>query len=220
MFTLKQLVVLALAGTTFAAPAAHRREDIQEHYAGRMEGTQWFDAKTGYPSFSGSSTTGDDTTTTVVVYGSGSSSTPAASASTGTTTTTTGSSGSDTGYMAVVNKWRSAGGLKALTQSSKLEGNALKTAQDGNGKMVHELNSGSMAQVLAPGSASDFEKVYVGGWLCEVPSLAGLNGICNTMDAGWDHSNGETGHADILTSKSYSNIGCALANGIWACDLS
>ena len=123
------------------------------------------------------------------------------------------------GYMDVVSKWRAAGGLSALTEDSTLQGNALKTATDGNGQMVHELNPGSFAQVLAPGDASNFESVYVGGWLCESPNLPGLNGICSTEAQGWDHSNGETGHADILTSTSYSKIGCALADGIWACDL-
>ena len=81
-----------------------------------------------------------------------------------------------------------------------------------------ELNPGSMAQVLAPGDASNFENVFVGGWLCEVPSLPGLNGICSSMSAGWDYE-GQTGHADILSSTSYTKIGCALFDGIWGCDL-
>jgi uncharacterized protein YkwD len=131
----------------------------------------------------------------------------------------TGGSGGQDDYMSVVSKWRAAGGLKPLTQDSQLEANALKTANDSGGQLKHELNPGSMAQVLAPGDSSDFESVYVGGWLCEIPSLPGLDGICSSMAQGWDHSNGETGHADILTSGSYSNIGCALAEGIWACDL-
>lgn len=130
----------------------------------------------------------------------------------------TGAPSTNTGYMAVVDEWRSNMGLSALTQDSQLEANALKTAQDGNGNMVHELNPGTMAQVLAPGSADEFEHVYVGGWLCELPNLPGLNGICNTMSAGWSYG-GQTGHADILKSTSYSKIGCALATGIWACDL-
>lgn len=120
--------------------------------------------------------------------------------------------------MGIVDEWRSKMGMSQLTHDSTLEGNALKTAQDGNGQMVHELNPGSMAQVLAPGSESEFEKVFVGGWLCEVPSLPGLNGICSSMSQGWAY-NGETGHADILSSTSYSKIGCACATGIWACDL-
>lgn len=127
------------------------------------------------------------------------------------------SSGGD-GYMGVVSQWRSAMGLSALSEDSKLVANALKTAQDGNGQMKHELNPGSFAQVLAPGSANDFEKVFVGGWLCERPNLPGLNGICGQMSQGWSYD-GQTGHADILSSSKYSKIGCALATGIWACDL-
>merc|ERR1712029_898799 len=96
--------------------------------------------------------------------------------------------------------------------------NALKTVQNSDGSMVHELNPGTMAQVLAPGTSSDFENVFVGGWLCEIPTLPGLDGVCSTMSAGWSY-NGETGHAKILTATSYSKIGCALYAGIWACDL-
>lgn len=124
----------------------------------------------------------------------------------------------NSGYMGVVDTWRSKMGLGALSQDSKLEGNALKTAQDGNGEMVHELNPGTFAQVLAPGSADEFEHVFVGGWLCEMPSLPGLDGICGSQSQGWSYG-GQTGHAEILSSTSYSKIGCALADGIWACDL-
>lgn len=142
--------------------------------------------------------------------------TPTAAPSSGSSS---GSSGSSSGgYMGVVNEWRGKMGLSQLTESSKLQANALKTVQDGNGQMVHELNPGSMAQVLAPGDASDFENVFVGGWLCEIPSLPGLDGICSSMSQGWAYG-GETGHADILKSTSYSQIGCALAAGIWGCDL-
>ena len=124
-----------------------------------------------------------------------------------------------TGYMAVVDKWRQQLGLTKLTFDSKLEANALKTVKDGNGQMKHELNPGTFAQVLAPGgtSDSDFENCFVGGWLCERPDLPGLNGICDTAGKGWIHTS--TGHADILTSPSYSKIGCANAVGIWGCDL-
>lgn len=135
------------------------------------------------------------------------------------TGTGSGESGGTGDYMATVSKWRKAMGKGALTCDTTLEANALKTCQDGNGEMLHELNPGSMAQVLAPGAEADFEKVFVGGWLCEEPTLTGLNGICTSMDAGWDHSDGETGHADILSSDSYTKIGCGLANGIWGCDL-
>jgi len=134
--------------------------------------------------------------------------------------TTSGPSGGQDGYLDVVSKWRAAGGLPALAQDSTLEANALKTSTDSTNGLEHELNPGTFAQVLAPGDASNFESVYVGGWLCEVPSLPGLNGICATEAQGWDHSDGETGHADILTSTSYTKIGCALSGtGVWACDL-
>ena len=64
-----------------------------------------------------------------------------------------------------------------------------------------------------------FERVFVGGWLCERPTLAGLNGACGSQLAdGWDHA-GQTGHADILTAPNYKKIGCAFSQGIWGCDL-
>lgn len=127
-------------------------------------------------------------------------------------------SSNDGSYMSVVSEWRSKMGMSALTYDSQLEANSLKTVQDGNGQMVHELNKGSMAQVLAPGSPSEFTSCFVGGWLCEMPSLPGLDGICSSMSQGWSY-NGETGHAEILSSPSYSKIGCANADGIWGCDL-
>lgn len=122
------------------------------------------------------------------------------------------------GYMGTVNEWRGKLGLPTLAQDATLEANALKTCSDHPGQMVHELNSGSNAQVLAPGGPDDFVKVFVGGWLCEKPNMAGMNGICDTMSQGWSYE-GQTGHADILSSTSYTKIGCANYSGIWACDL-
>ncbi|EXJ56614.1 hypothetical protein A1O7_06958 [Cladophialophora yegresii CBS 114405] len=137
---------------------------------------------------------------------------PAAPASTPTSApASTGASGGQGDYMSVVSKMRAAGGLPPLTQDSKLEANALKTSQDSTNGLQHELNPGTFAQVLAPGSPDNFESVYVGGWLCELPNLPGLDGICSSAAQGWDHSNGETGHAEILTSTKYSKIGCAIS---------
>ena len=109
-------------------------------------------------------------------------------------------------------------GMKPLAHDSKLESNAMDTVVSSNGQMVHKLNPGSFGQVLAPGNADDFEHVFVGGWLCEMPSLPGLDGVCATQSEGWAYA-GQTGHAEILTSDSYSKIGCALHEGIWCCDL-
>lgn len=122
------------------------------------------------------------------------------------------------GYMGIVDEWRGKLGLKALKYSAKLEQNALKTAREGNGEMVHQLNDGSMGQVLAPGQPDEFYHVFVGGWLCERPSLPGLDGVCAAASEGWNYA-GQTGHADILTADSYSEIGCGCETGIWSCDL-
>jgi uncharacterized protein YkwD len=219
MFTLKQFTVLALVGSTFAAPAVLER-DWQGHWRG---GWTWehssasTDVVTAMPTATATATY--DVPVVTITATSAAYTVPATATASATTSASTASSSSTGDYMSIVSKWRAAGGLKALTQDATLQANALKTVQDGNGQMVHELNPGSMAQVLAPGDASSFESAYVGGWLCEIPTLPGLNGICSTMAKGWDHSDGETGHAEILTSSAYSKIGCALANGIWGCDL-
>lgn len=129
------------------------------------------------------------------------------------------SGGGGSGYMSVVASWRSKMGLPAFSQDSKLEANAQDTSASSGGKLTHKLNSGSMGQVMAPGSASNFESVFVGGWLCELPSLPGLgSSTCSTMSKGWNHA-GQTGHAELLSSTKYKKIGCALATGIWTCDL-
>lgn len=120
------------------------------------------------------------------------------------------------GYIDIANQWRVKLGLPAFEQDATLQANALKTCDDGNGEMVHELNPGTFGQTLAPGQPDEFEKVFVGGWLCERPDLPGLDGICDTMSSGWAY-NGQTGHADIITGD-YTKIGCANAKGIWGCD--
>jgi hypothetical protein len=124
-----------------------------------------------------------------------------------------------TSYHAVISKWRSRMGLSGLAISTKLEGNAMDTVVSGNGRMVHKLLPGSYGQVLAPGNANNFETVYVGGWLCEIPTLSGLHDVCSTLSQGWAYG-GQIGHAEILASEEYTKIGCALFAGVWCCDLS
>jgi len=160
-----------------------------------------------------------EATTTWVAPVAAATPSPAAEASPSTASTPAGSSSGGTDdYMSVVSKWRAAGGLPAVTQDSTLEANALKTSTNSVGGLIHELNPGTMAQVLAPGTTSNFEDVYVGGWLCEVPSSPGLDGICATESAGWDYD-GQTGHNAILTSTAYTKVGCAIAStNVWACD--
>ncbi|RMZ79175.1 hypothetical protein DV738_g3461, partial [Chaetothyriales sp. CBS 135597] len=248
MFTLSQFTLLALAGTSLAAPALHQREawgggwghvweyatEVVTVIGNAPEATYAAPIQTSEPEDNGwrwtwtyeapAATTTEAAVTTVVSTSAPVATTPTTSWVVWTTETTAAapsatSASYGTGYLGIANKWRAAAGLPTYTESSKLVANALKTAQDSNGQLVHELNSGTFAQVLAPGNADNFESVYVGGWLCEISTLAGLNGICSTLAQGWDHSNGETGHAEILSSTTYSEIGCALAKGIWACDL-
>lgn len=121
-------------------------------------------------------------------------------------------------YMITVDKWRARMGLKPLVNDARLESNAADTVLSGNGQMIHKLNPGSFGQVLAPGNGDDFEHVFVGGWLCEIPTLPGLQNVCSTQSDGWAY-NGQTGHAEILISDNYSKIGCALHAGVWCCDL-
>jgi hypothetical protein len=118
------------------------------------------------------------------------------------------------GYMDVVNEYMTKLGLREFECDPKLEANALDTVKSSHGKMVHKLNPGSFGQVLAPGGPSDFKHAFVGGWLCERPSL--LNGECASASEGWTYSS--TGHADIITNQSYKSIGCADFDGIIGCD--
>jgi uncharacterized protein YkwD len=122
------------------------------------------------------------------------------------------------GYMDVVSKWRSKMGMKELAVSSKLEGTSKDTVDSSPGRMKHKLNSGVYGQVLAEGTADNFEHVFLGGWLCERANLPGLGNACETASDGWNYQ-GQTGHADILTSPEYTQIGCSFATGIWCCDL-
>lgn len=144
--------------------------------------------------------------------------------------------------LAVANKWRSAYGLKTFTWDNELQGNAQKTGNDDNGTdEKHELNGNSMAQVITPGInscsnkncdglSSPFELAYLSGWLCERSSAPALAGKCPGAVAAASMSLGtETGHADILTNKDYTKIGCAFSGngqpasaqwtGLWICDL-
>jgi hypothetical protein len=118
------------------------------------------------------------------------------------------------GYMDVVNDYMSKLGLREFKCDPKLEANALDTVKSSHGQMVHKLNPGSFGQVLAPGGSSDFKHAFVGGWLCERPSL--LNGECASESKGWTYSS--TGHADIITNQAYKSIGCADFDGIIGCD--
>ena len=118
------------------------------------------------------------------------------------------------GYMDIVNDYMSKLGLREFKCDPKLEANALDTVKSSHGQMVHKLNPGSFGQVLAPGGSSDFQHAFVGGWLCERPSL--LNGECASASKGWTYSS--TGHVDIITNQAYKSIGCADFDGIIGCD--
>ena len=127
----------------------------------------------------------------------------------------------DNGYMGVVNEWRNKMGMPELKMNSFLQKSAEHVVMYSKGQMIHHLYDGTGGQVLAPGDAGNegFTKVFVGGWLCEMPGLPGLNGVCNEMSKGWAYE-GQTGHAKILTDPQYQYIGCALDQGIWCCDVS
>ncbi|KAL9597778.1 MAG: hypothetical protein Q9179_004150, partial [Wetmoreana sp. 5 TL-2023] len=90
--------------------------------------------------------------------------------------------------LTTINKWRVKYSVPELAWSTTLVANVQKTEKDDNGaQLIHELNPGSYAQVLAQGHNtamsctapdSPFELAYV-GWLCEVPStvLTNDNGV-------------------------------------------
>jgi len=218
MYALKTLSVLAIAATSvFAAPTPVEN--------GALEARQWRGGNRYWnrPDSTAEATTygygGDAPAETSGPVSWGAPSQPAAAPATPAPSTAPATTGGSGDWFDIANKWRVAGGKPAFTQSSTLVANAQKTADDSVGGLKHELNPGTFAQVLAPGDASNFESVYVGGWLCELPNSPGLNGICSTESAGWNHD-GQTGHAEILTGD-YKSIGCALSTstGVWSCDL-
>lgn len=149
--------------------------------------------------------------------------------------------GSDASILAVANKYRSLYGLPAFKWSSQLKANAAKTGEDNGGvNMNHELNSGSMGQVITPGLATASPSVDLGGlspfeaaylsWMCEKSSDSEISKFCPIMQSAMHMMYSSTGHYDILTSSSYSSIGCKfVANpaasssspyqGIWTCDV-
>ncbi|KID80857.1 CAP domain protein [Metarhizium guizhouense ARSEF 977] len=125
----------------------------------------------------------------------------------------------NSGYMAIVNKWRATMELGSLKHNTTLESNALQTSSGGT--LTHVMNNGTMAQVMAPGNPDNFESVFVGCWLCEMPNFTGIKEKCDVLSKQWKHDQvpPETRHAQYLTSGKYSKIGCGFAAGIWTCDL-
>lgn len=147
--------------------------------------------------------------------------------------------------LTTINKWRKIYNLPLLRWNHQLELNALKTGTDGAGYYQnHELNPGTMAQVITPGMSvkyggdlggdSPFELSYV-AWLCESSSDAELKSDgkdqCKLVDDNLHMYYDDKGHYDILTQSSYTKIGCAFADnpnsgndtpyqGLWVCDLS
>lgn len=147
--------------------------------------------------------------------------------------------------LTTINKWRKIYKLPLLRWNHQLELNALKTATDGAGQYQnHELNPGTMAQVISPGMEvkyggnlggdTPFELSYV-AWLCESSSDPELKSDgtdqCQLVDDNLHMHYDDKGHYDILTSTSYTHIGCAFADnpdsgndtpyqGLWVCDLS
>ena len=131
------------------------------------------------------------------------------------------------------NYFRSMMGFPSFAYDSTLQGNAAKTNNDdGANTMTHELNPGSMAQCIAEvdnltgsGSYSSFDLTYL-GWLCEIADSR-LGNACQIMEAATNmNSGGETGHAEILRTASYSKMGCNYLtstskqewDGMWTCD--
>ncbi|KID94569.1 hypothetical protein MAJ_09461, partial [Metarhizium majus ARSEF 297] len=127
-------------------------------------------------------------------------------------------SGDEPAYMQLVNKWMDGCNLRHFKHDSLLENNAFKTSEKANGRLQHHMFEGTMGQVMAMGDMSKFESCFVGGWLCEVPSLLTDPKSCDQYGAGWNHG-GQTGHAEILSDKKYTKIGCKDYNNILTCDV-
>ncbi|MCJ1347801.1 hypothetical protein MMC31_006030 [Peltigera leucophlebia] len=147
--------------------------------------------------------------------------------------------------LTTINKWRHIYKLPLLKWNHQLEINAFKTGTDGAGvDQNHELNEGTLAEVIAPGMRikyggdlggdTPFELSYV-AWLCESSSDAELKSDgtdhCQLVEENLHVLYSEKDTYDILTSEAYTNIGCAFVDnpdlgndtpyqGLWVCDLS
>lgn len=105
-------------------------------------------------------------------------------------------------------------GFPVFTYSSQLDANAAKTNNDDSANhMIHELNSGSMAQCIAEvdntsgdGTYTPFELTYL-AWLCEIPDSR-LGSGCDAMKAATHMVLSDTGHAEILRNPQYTKMGC------------
>ncbi|EFY94508.1 cysteine-rich secretory protein [Metarhizium robertsii] len=123
-------------------------------------------------------------------------------------------------YINRVNKWMDACGLRHLAHDSTLESNAHQTSVEANGNMVHNMLPGTMAQVMARGDLTEnFDRAFVGGWLCEMKTLFKDKNFCDESDLakGWTYSG--TDHAKILSNSRYTKIGCGTAKDIVICDV-
>lgn len=96
-------------------------------------------------------------------------------------------------YLDIANTWRRNQNLRTFSGSSQLESNALKTAVNGNGQLVHQLNAGSFAQNLAYGNAGNFIDV-------------------------WYYWGTFQGNAEIMKNPGYTKLGCGFSKGVWVCD--
>ncbi|PFH57416.1 hypothetical protein XA68_15112 [Ophiocordyceps unilateralis] len=128
-------------------------------------------------------------------------------------------------YLSIVNHWRSVIGIKQnMTVSTSLEANALAACRQSSSSNLQHTQDPGEGQVLAPGPEKSFEYVFVGGWLCEMPSLPGISQACDVVRRGvpgetpWLLTT-ETGHARLLSDPSFTKIGCANANNVWGCNL-
>ncbi|KAF2839744.1 hypothetical protein M501DRAFT_1015837 [Patellaria atrata CBS 101060] len=153
----------------------------------------------------------------------------------------------------VANYWRAKAGKAPFKWDDELASISQETTDINQGGVQMKHHPGARhntAEVICPGpnfsnqelkaiGGNAFEAVYT-GWLCEVPTSALTNdgGInwCSEVVSDILSLNvaGQTGHADILNSDSYSKIGCAYSDnpgaqgkkergfpwsGQWACNL-
>ncbi|KAI1340709.1 hypothetical protein F5Y15DRAFT_49000 [Xylariaceae sp. FL0016] len=209
---MKTLVIVALLGSSALAAPKHHHKRSRKPCKSVAAATPAVKAAETYAVTSSTAAA----ETAVTVYPT-TAETPTSTSTSASATATSTSSGVD--YMATVNEWRSKMNLPELTYKASLESQCQQTLNNWGDQTLsmsaHELSGDAMAQVLADGdwTAGGFATAYVQEWLCEKPSLTGLDGVCESSPTG------ETGHADILTSTDYKSIGCAGAYGHVGCSL-
>jgi len=241
-------VSAASASSSTTSTSVNFDKKNQDQYTSAWS-TAWTSTWTEAPAAPTTTTTSSSTSpshssTSVYVAPTTSTSSVGQHAATSTSSGALADSTSSASLIQTINKYRHDASLPTFTWNDTLATNAQDTCNASGGtSLTHHLYPGSYGQVMVYGATDDIAcgestdgQTSFGlawySWLCEYPSGAGLGAeFCKNIYAASNIDNeGQTGHYEILSSSSYSQIGCGFyANpkssvcdkfaGVWTCDV-